>query len=261
MPELTLPDAPGTVAVSRPPNYLIAGPPEHSVHAYLLGLLLDERDPRKEPRETEAEEAEETTRERGARLWARDPIREPIIAIEFAGPRFAVETARRWLRAGKWISVVAEGQRMEKLLRLDHGSTRYAALTSALPSGWVHALMLHPRATLPGIVGGEDCYLVEPARDPRHPAEARTFMHFAAALDMLLPFPVLPAWAAWLWERGIFEDLITPLSVAVRLSGYRINGAASRWRGVIISGVRSGALCAEEPAPEEGVHGTADHTG
>lgn len=261
MPELKLPTAPAVAAVTQPPNYLIAGPPEHSVHAYLLGLLLDERDPRKEQSEADAADADETTRGRHARLWGRDLIREPIIAIEFAGPKFAVEAARRWLRAGKWISAVAEGKRLDRLLRLDHGSTRYAALTSALPSGWVHALMLHPHATLPGIAGGGDFYLVEPARDPRYDPDARRLAHFAAALDAALPFPVLPTWDGWLWERGSFEGLITPLPVAVRLRGYRIAGTVDRWRDIIISGVRSGALRAEQPASEEGAHGTADHAG
>jgi hypothetical protein len=130
-----------------------------------------------------------------------------IVALEFVGPATTVDRLRRDLRRGEWVTIDrvhdrGTWQMIRERAHCDPAPSTYRALVKPLPGGWTHALILHPRATLPGIRMGESFYLVDPARiadfDATDVPFERTQEHFIRALDLAIPLPVVPAWAGYL---------------------------------------------------------------
>jgi len=87
-----------------------------------------------------------------------------IAALEFVGPATTVDRLRRDLRRGEWVTIDrihdrSTWQMYRQRVCCDPAPSTYRALLKPLPGGWTHALVLHPRATLPGVRMGEWFYV------------------------------------------------------------------------------------------------------
>jgi hypothetical protein len=211
-----------------------------SDYAYLLGYAVDT-----EPGS------------QGSRIEGREPgVSEFVaaVALEFVGPSTAVDRLRRDLRRGAWVTIerTADAQYAYRDRVYCHPApSTYRALLKPLPGGWTHALVLHPRATLPGIRLGEPFYIVDPDQMANlvgtgAPRE-RTLTHFIRALDLAIALPLLSAWAGHLWDASRDAGLIERLP-AEGVGAWRVWADEAVWARVIREGIRAGRLSVEGTA-------------
>jgi len=160
---------------------------------------------------------------------------EAIIAVEFAGPRSTVDVIRRLFAKGARATFfLGHGIFRNARCALPPSAYRFCAVP--LPGGWTHALLVHPHATIPGIQelrGQAHCYLVEPA----YPVTRdRLLTHFASVLQALTLIPVLPHWAATLWDLGVKYALIVPVRFGQGLRAWKI--LPHSWDDIVGDAVR-----------------------
>lgn len=208
-----------------------------SDYAYLLGYAVDT-----EPGSL------------GTRIEGRTAIANEFVAavtLEFVGPSTAVDRLRRELRRGTWVTIdrAADAQYTYRdRVRCHPSPSTYQALLKPLPGGWTHALVLHPRATLPGIRLGEPFYIVDPGQvadlvGTGAPGE-RTLTHFIRALDLAIALPLLSAWAGHLWDASRDAGLIEPVA-AEGVHAWRVWAEEGVWARVIREGIRTRRLPVE----------------
>ncbi len=171
-----------------------------------------------------------------------------VVALEFAGPKTIVDSLRRDLRRGDRLAIV-HSDRLSHEFRLPRPAS-YLMFLRALPNGYTHALLLHPRATLGGMLPGRPGYLVDPAShtaspDP-HPSNDRMLTHLHHALNLMLPFPLFPHWTPYLWEAGVGQGLVRPLEPVFGVTAWGIQPDAEAWHAIVRLGLRDGALRAGE---------------
>lgn len=178
------------------------------------------------------------------------PVRLAV-ALEIVGPKTSVDALRRDLRRGEWLRIRFPSERDHTLrIRARSAASTHVGLLKPLPDGWVHGLLLHPAATLPGIVAGAPFYLIEPDHVPgvdgTAPAdERRTLVHFLHALDAAISAPLLAHWGAALWEAGTNAELITPLPRTWGLRAWRVTADTTAWGCLLSRLVQAGTLCEE----------------
>jgi hypothetical protein len=167
-----------------------------------------------------------------------------VIALEFAGPKTIVDSLRRDLRRGDRLTVVHPG-RLSHEFRLPRPAS-YPMFLRALPNGYTHALLLHPRATLGGMLPGHPGYLVDPASrnasPGSRPSNDRMLTHFHHALNLMLPLPLFLHWTPYLWEAGVGQGLVRPLEPAFGVTAWGIQPDAEAWHAIVRLGLRDGVL-------------------
>jgi len=165
-----------------------------------------------------------------------------IIAVEFAGPRTTVDAIRRLLAKGALAVLCSRFGHRQYVHKCASPHSAYRLCTASLPGGWVHALLIHPHATLPGIQdlrGQAHCYLVE----PEHSENDRFLTHFTSVLRELTLIPVLPHWAEPLWSLGVEHGLIAPVAKAEGMRAWKI--LPHSWDTIVRDAVRKHILKVE----------------
>ena len=169
-----------------------------------------------------------------------------IVALELAGPKTIVDSLRRDLRRGDRLTIVHPGYLSHEFRLLRPAS--YPMFLRALPNGYTHVLLLHPRATLGGMLPGRPGYLVDPAsHDPSpdpHLPNSRMLTHFHHALNLMLPLPLFPQWTPYLWGAGVDRGLVRSLEPAFGVSAWGIQADAEAWHAIVRLGLRDGILSA-----------------
>lgn len=154
-----------------------------------------------------------------------------LIALEVVGSHGAVHQLARALRNGEPVSLYdSDSNRRRRSVAWARGGL--APFYKRLPSGPTHALFLHPQA-LPG------------EADPRRPVYAvgreEDPAHAYRMLNAALPIPLLPAWTAWLLDKGRQEDLVFDLE-SDGLWALEIVPDIARWAEIVRNGLTTGAL-------------------
>lgn len=204
------------------PAYIISGTEHNVEHAYLSGYVLEYVEP--------GDDEDEKHRR-------QIPI---IIAVSFVGSKTSVHAICARLKKGEPVDLqVPSGDRYRALC----GPTpsRYAWLTTTLPSGFVNALVLHPLATLQGAVTvkPDRCvYLVEPV----YSNEDHLLTHFVSILDAATPIPLMRHWGRYLMMEGTAAGLVCPVNSSYRMHAYRVCVDHEKWVGIIRYGIRNGYL-------------------
>jgi hypothetical protein len=177
---------------------------------------------------------------RNPHSWGNEHLR--LIALEMVGPRSATDAVRRALRRGDWVSLGgASTPRLPRRAQWAPGGL--VEFARRLPSGQMHALLLHPQATLSRVDPEGRAFLID--RGDRHDPE-----HTYAVLGAALPLPILPEWTAWLADRGASAGLLARLP-SHRCAASEVVLDIDAWAALIQSGIRSGILrlpAAERPA-------------
>jgi hypothetical protein len=168
---------------------------------------------------------------RNPHSWGNEHLR--LIALEMVGPRSATDAVRRALRRGDWVSLGgASTPRLPRRAQWAPGGL--VEFARRLPSGQMHALLLHPQATLTRLDPEGRIFLIDSGT--RHDPE-----HAHAVLSAALPLPGLPAWAPWLLDQGRHEGLVITLP-AHGFAAAEIIADVDRWAALIQAGLRRKAL-------------------
>jgi hypothetical protein len=154
-----------------------------------------------------------------------DTDNDDVVYLEMVGPKQAVRANWAALVGGRaqWIG----RQRIE----LD-GMKRHALVQTALPCGWIDAVLIHKQACLQAMQPEEPFYLLDTG-DGRIPPL------FYPMLNKCLAIPLLEAWAGYLWARGRDERLIEVLNDGEG-QGYaiwRVVPAVEEWQQVVRMGL------------------------
>ncbi len=158
-----------------------------------------------------------------------DPDNDDVVYLEMVGPKQAVRANWATLAGGRvqWIG----RQRVE----LD-GMKRHALVQTALPCGWLDAVLIHKQASLQAMQPEEPFYLLD-GGDGQIPAL------FYPMLNKCLAIPLLEAWSDYLWargrEEGPGEKLIQLLNdgEGQGYAAWRVLPAPEVWQAVISSGL------------------------
>lgn len=121
-----------------------------------------------------------------------------------------------------------------QVLRRAEGT--YLSRTVQLPeSGLDHMVLLHHQAALPHLEAGQAFYVLN--GDDTPPIE-----RFIAMLDRATAVPLLKAWGAELWRRGLASRLIEPLADTRGVEAWRVSADNETWLVLIQKGIAQGAL-------------------
>jgi hypothetical protein len=155
----------------------------------------------------------------------------------FLGPNhddFYLEPAgsKRAVRAN-WAALV--GGRVQWLgrqrIELD-GMKRHTLVQSALPCGWLDAVLVHKQASLQAMQPEEPFYLLDTG-DGRIPPL------FYPMLNKCLAIPLLEEWSDYLWVRGREEKLVQLLNdgKGQGYAAWRVLPAPAAWQTVVTTGL------------------------
>ncbi|NLF64788.1 MAG: hypothetical protein GX579_09305, partial [Chloroflexi bacterium] len=156
-----------------------------------------------------------------------DPDSDDVVYLQMVGPKQAVRANWAALAVGRvqWIG----RQRVE----LD-GMKHHALVQTALPCGWLDAVLIHKQASLQAMNPEEPFYLLD-GGDGRIPPL------FYPMLNRCLAIPLLETWGDYLWARGREEQLITLLSdgAGQGYAAWRVLPAPEMWQQVVQEGLAS----------------------
>ena len=156
-----------------------------------------------------------------------DPDSADVVYLQMVGPKQAVRANWAALAGGRvqWIG----RQRVE----LD-GMKHHALVQTALPCGWLDAVLIHKQASLQAMNPEEPFYLLD-GGDGQIPRL------FYPMLNKCLAIPLLEAWTAYLWTRGREEKLITLLNdgAGQGYAAWRVLPAPEMWQQVVQEGLAS----------------------
>jgi hypothetical protein len=159
-----------------------------------------------------------------------DPDHDDVVYLEMVGPKQAVRANWAALAGGRvqWIG----RQRVE----LD-GMKRHALVQTALPCGWLDAVLIHKQASLQALQPEEPFYLLDSGDGQIPPL-------FYPMLNKCLAIPLLEAWSNYLWTRGRDERLIEVLNdgEGQGYAAWRVLPATEAWQSVVTSGLGSGSI-------------------
>jgi hypothetical protein len=158
-----------------------------------------------------------------------DPDNDDVVYLELVGPKQSVRANWAALAGGRvqWIG----RQRVE----LD-GMKRHVLVQTALPCGWMDAVLIHKQASLQAMQPEEPFYLLD-SGDGQIPAL------FYPMLNKCLAIPLLEAWSDYLWARGREEG---PGAKLVQLfndaagqgyAAWRVLPAPQAWQTIVSSGL------------------------
>jgi hypothetical protein len=154
-----------------------------------------------------------------------DPDHDGVVYLEMVGPKQAVRANWAALAGGRvhWIG----RQRVE----LD-GMKRHALVQTALPCGWLDAVLIHKQASLQAMQPEEPFYLLD-AGDGQIPSL------FYPMLNKCLAVPLLEAWVAYLWRCGREETLVALLNdgEGQGYAAWRVLPAPEAWQHIVSGGL------------------------
>jgi hypothetical protein len=117
-------------------------------------------------------------------------------------------------------------------LTLD-GETRYQTLNVRLPdTDWGHTVIVHSQATQGNLP--DQLFYVLSSR-----AEA-PLGRFWAGWNRCTPYPSQPGWAAYLWEQGVSQQLVTPCQSQGTYAWAVSPGET--WAEIIAAGIQGGQI-------------------
>lgn len=137
--------------------------------------------------------------------YAKDDNTFPVISL--FGAKNAVQAIAAALVSRKEKIFLMEGTRPQEVWLT---SGEYRIFGKNLPCGAHHALVINTQALLRH--ASLPSFLIV----SRSGEEKQVRSIYFSFLDRLLPLPLLPGWASWLWERGMEKEEIHPLQ------GYRL---------------------------------------
>jgi hypothetical protein len=154
-----------------------------------------------------------------------------LIAVEVVGAHGVVRQLAKALRSGERVSLFSNDP-----------AHRYQSITWAggglvpfykhLPSGPTHALFLHPQAVVGELNPENPVYAVNREED---------LTHAYRMLNAALPIPVLPAWTAWLLDRGRAANLVFDLE-GVGLWALELVPNVGQWAAIVRQGLTTKEL-------------------
>jgi hypothetical protein len=161
-----------------------------------------------------------------------DPDNDDVVYLEMVGPKQAVRANWAALVGGRvqWLG----RQRVE----LD-GMKRHALVQTALPCGWLDAVLIHRQASLQAMQPEEPFYLLDRGDGQIPPL-------FYPALNKCLAIPLLETWADYLWARGREAGqgarLIELLNdgAGQGYAAWRVLPAPEAWQEIVQNGLRGG---------------------
>lgn len=129
----------------------------------------------------------------------------------------------------------------------DPSTTTYRTFWQPLPEQNAHNLVLcHAQLIAPAshtsgmsdTVTSQPFYVIDDG-NPQRPVAAR----FLALLNEALDLPLLPAWADWLWQAGLEDQLINAIRAGGDVNGaWRVETTSDAWAGLVQGGLVQGAL-------------------
>lgn len=137
--------------------------------------------------------------------YAKDDHSFPLVSL--FGAKGAAQAIAAALVSRKEKVFLVDGT-MRKEVWLSSGE--YRLFGKNLPCGAHHSLVISTQALLRH--AALPSFLIVSRKDEEK--EIRSI--YFSFLDRLLPVPLLPGWAGWLWERGMEKEEIHPLQ------GYRL---------------------------------------
>ena len=117
------------------------------------------------------------------------------------------------------------------------GMKAHVKLQTALPCGWVDAILLHKQASLQAMNPERPFYLLDDGHQPIPPL-------FYAMLNKALSLPLLPEWAAYLWENGRARQLVLLLNDGdgQGYAAWRVLSAGEAWQELVQAGLAGGHI-------------------
>jgi hypothetical protein len=154
-----------------------------------------------------------------------DSDNDDVVYLQMVGPKQAVRANWAALGGGRvqWIG----RQRVE----LD-GMKRHTLVQTALPCGWLDAVLIHRQASLQAMQPEEPFYLLDSGDGQIPPL-------FYPMLNKCLAIPLLETWSDYLWARGREERLIEVLNEGEGqgYAAWRVLPAPEAWQSVVTGGL------------------------
>ena len=98
-----------------------------------------------------------------------------------------------------------------------------------------HMVLLHHQAAVAQLEPNQPLYLLNDSDDP-------PYARFFAMLNRAVAAPLLPTWAKWLWQAGLTQELLQPLSATRGTHAWRVRAEDAEWLALVQSGISSGQL-------------------
>lgn len=156
-----------------------------------------------------------------------------LVALELVGTQGAVRHVSRVLRSGESIGLPSSAAgRVRGRHAHEWAPGGLVPFIRKLPSGPVHALLLHPQA-VPGHV--------DPAKPVYAISRHEDLGHAYRMLDRAIPIPILPDWTPWLISEGEAHRLVFRLTTE-DLWAIEIVPDTNQWAALVTRGVQTGVL-------------------
>lgn len=177
--------------------------------------------------------------------WPEPPVLKVGTAVEIEEAIAAIEPVATQnghvLLLDTLAAALAGGGKVHWLgrqrIRLN-GMKAHVRLQATLPCGWANHILIHKQASLKEMNPEQPFYLLDDGTQPIPPL-------FYPMLNKCLALPLLPEWAAYLWENGRRRELVTLLNEGEGqgYAAWRVLPSAEEWQGVIQDGLQSQAIC------------------
>jgi hypothetical protein len=172
-----------------------------------------------------------------------------VVLLDLVGHKTALKSL--WSSAvghpRKTFSLYGEESDTLRVRGGDASTTTYRAFWQPLPAQNAHNLVIShaqmivpatPVSAISATVTSRPFYVIDDGH-PQRPVAAR----FLTLLDQALDLPLLPAWAAWLWQAGLDDNLISALRVGGDVIGaWRVESESEAWASLVQGGLVCGAL-------------------
>ncbi|MCA9962701.1 MAG: hypothetical protein KC423_00600 [Anaerolineales bacterium] len=165
------------------------------------------------------------------------PAANTLVALQMFGPEQAVKA--------NWAALMNNNRSshflLGKYITLE-GSKHHITLKKMLPCNWLEMWIIHKQASYQTVTPADKhLYFITPTNQPQT-AVSHTFYLF---LNKALATPLLPAWADYLWFRGLEYLHIVPITVASQNdahAAYLVNTNENTWRIRIREGLARGEI-------------------
>lgn len=165
------------------------------------------------------------------------PVTQTLVALQMFGPEQAVKA--------NWAALMQNNRSSHFLLGKYisvEGSKRHLTLKKMLPCGWLEMWLIHKQASYQTVTPADKyLYFIVQSEQPQTAVSATFFLF----LNKALATPMLPAWADYLWHRGLEYQYISPIpatSQAGAYTAYVVNPREVAWQQRVKEGLARGEI-------------------